>query len=79
MKDQNVKQKEKAKTLTPKKSIESVTPELEKVASEQKRKQNWQSFRQREGPRALGSKEIPEGGENCLEGLTFVQTGEYLP
>ncbi|KAL8584248.1 hypothetical protein ACOMHN_034933 [Nucella lapillus] len=39
---------------------------------------NWgayRSFLNREGPRALGSKEIPQGAENCLEGLTFVMTG----
>ncbi|KAJ1925264.1 DNA replication factor C complex subunit Rfc1 [Tieghemiomyces parasiticus] len=28
------------------------------------------------GPSAPGSKQIPEGTENCLEGLTFVVTGE---
>ncbi len=28
------------------------------------------------GPKAPGSKEIPEGAPNCLEGLTFVFTGE---
>jgi replication factor C subunit 1 len=28
------------------------------------------------GPRAPGSKEIPEGVPGCLEGLTFVFTGE---
>ncbi|KAJ3086824.1 hypothetical protein HK102_012387 [Quaeritorhiza haematococci] len=28
------------------------------------------------GPKAPGSKEIPEGEENCLAGLTFVFTGE---
>uniref|UniRef100_A0A8C4QTW2 Replication factor C subunit 1 n=1 Tax=Eptatretus burgeri TaxID=7764 RepID=A0A8C4QTW2_EPTBU len=36
---------------------------------------SYRSFLNREGPRALGSKEIPKGGENCLEGLTFVLTG----
>ncbi len=28
------------------------------------------------GPKAPGSKEIPEGALDCLEGLTFVFTGE---
>jgi replication factor C subunit 1 len=28
------------------------------------------------GPKAPGSREIPEGAPNCLEGLTFVFTGE---
>ena len=28
------------------------------------------------GPKAPGSKEVPEGAPGCLEGLTFVFTGE---
>ena len=28
------------------------------------------------GPKAPGSKEIPEGATDCLEGLIFVFTGE---
>ncbi|KAG8195705.1 hypothetical protein JTE90_002968 [Oedothorax gibbosus] len=36
---------------------------------------NYASYLHREGPRALGSKEIPEGEEDCLAGLTFVITG----
>ncbi|XP_053382559.1 replication factor C subunit 1-like [Mercenaria mercenaria] len=35
----------------------------------------YRSYLNRAGPQALGSKEIPEGAENCLEGLTFVITG----
>ncbi|XP_059158206.1 replication factor C subunit 1-like [Physella acuta] len=35
----------------------------------------FQAFKARSGPAALGSKDIPEGAENCLEGLTFVITG----
>ncbi|KAK7804592.1 hypothetical protein U0070_015432 [Myodes glareolus] len=52
---------------------ESVSPE----DSEKKRTnyQAYRSFLNREGPKALGSKEIPKGAENCLEGLTFVITG----
>uniref|UniRef100_A0A8B9VJ68 Replication factor C subunit 1 n=1 Tax=Anas zonorhyncha TaxID=75864 RepID=A0A8B9VJ68_9AVES len=51
----------------------SVSPE----DSEKKRNnyQAYRSFLNREGPKALGSKEIPQGAENCLEGLTFVITG----
>ncbi|ESP02654.1 hypothetical protein LOTGIDRAFT_138092 [Lottia gigantea] len=37
----------------------------------------YRGYLNREGPKALGSKEIPEGAENCLEGLTFVLTGVY--
>lgn len=43
-----------------------------------KRKVNASAYRNylnRDGPRALGSKEIPQGAENCLEGFVFVITG----
>ncbi|XP_031198274.1 replication factor C subunit 1 isoform X4 [Mastomys coucha] len=52
---------------------ESVSPE-----DSEKKRTNYQAYRSylnREGPKALGSKEIPKGAENCLEGLTFVITG----
>uniref|UniRef100_U3EL55 Replication factor C subunit 1 n=1 Tax=Callithrix jacchus TaxID=9483 RepID=U3EL55_CALJA len=78
------KRKEKAielkgETKTPKKTKsspakkESVSPE-----DSEKKRTNYQAYRSylnREGPKALGSKEIPKGAENCLEGLTFVITG----
>lgn len=48
---------------------DEVPPSLEK------KKSGYRSFMARDGPRALGSKEIPQGEENCLEGLTFVITG----
>nr|XP_019597489.1 PREDICTED: replication factor C subunit 1 isoform X3 [Rhinolophus sinicus] len=66
-------------TRTPKKAKsspakkESISPE-----DSEKRRANYQAYRSylnREGPKALGSKEIPKGAENCLEGLTFVITG----
>ncbi|XP_039704675.1 replication factor C subunit 1 isoform X4 [Pteropus medius] len=66
-------------TKTPKKTKsspakkESVSPE-----DSEKRRTNYQAYRSylnREGPKALGSKEIPKGAENCLEGLIFVITG----
>ncbi|XP_014439940.1 replication factor C subunit 1 isoform X2 [Tupaia chinensis] len=66
-------------TKTPKKTKsspvkkESVSPE-----ESEKKRSNYQAYRSylnREGPKALGSKEIPKGAENCLEGLTFVITG----
>nr|XP_054365049.1 replication factor C subunit 1 [Mirounga angustirostris] len=69
----------KGQTKTPKKpksspaKKESVSPE-----DSEKRRTNYQAYRSylnREGPKALGSKEIPKGAENCLEGLTFVITG----
>jgi len=39
-------------------------------------KPRWFPGKERAGPSAPGSKEIPEGKENCLAGLTFVFTGE---
>ncbi|KAK2817008.1 hypothetical protein Q5P01_025199 [Channa striata] len=44
----------------------------------EKKKTNTSAYRNylsRDGPRALGSKEIPTGAENCLEGCVFVLTG----
>nr|XP_014594117.1 replication factor C subunit 1 isoform X1 [Equus caballus] len=69
----------KGETKTPKKTKsspakkESISPE-----DSEKRRTNYQAYRSylnREGPKALGSKEIPKGAENCLEGLIFVITG----
>ncbi|XP_068260380.1 replication factor C subunit 1 isoform X2 [Nyctibius grandis] len=62
----------KKEKISPKKA-ESVSPE-----DSEKKRINYQAYRNflnREGPKALGSKEIPRGAENCLEGLTFVITG----
>ena len=39
------------------------------------RSSSYKAYLNRGGPRAPGSKEIPVGAENCLEGLTFVFTG----
>ncbi|XP_025021339.1 replication factor C subunit 1 isoform X2 [Python bivittatus] len=67
----------KAKTPTKGK----VSPEQSKSVSpedSEKKRTNYTAYRNflnREGPKALGSKEIPQGGENCLEGMTFVITG----
>lgn len=36
--------------------------------------QAYQTYLNQEGPQALGSKEIPSGAENCLEGFIFVIT-----
>ncbi|XP_052365371.1 LOW QUALITY PROTEIN: replication factor C subunit 1 [Oncorhynchus keta] len=52
---------------------ESTSPE----ESEKKRGNSsaFRSFLNRDGPRALGSKPIPTGAENCLEGCVFVISG----
>ncbi|XP_062069567.1 replication factor C subunit 1 [Lepus europaeus] len=69
----------KGETKTPKK-IKSSPAKKESISPEdsEKKRTNYQAYRSylnREGPKALGSKEIPKGAENCLEGLTFVITG----
>ncbi|XP_049900484.1 replication factor C subunit 1 [Epinephelus moara] len=75
------------KKLTPKVGITPITvktspkkPESTSTSPDnaEKRKINASAFRNflnRDGPRALGSKEIPQGEENCLEGCVFVLTG----
>ncbi|XP_058048523.1 replication factor C subunit 1 isoform X2 [Ahaetulla prasina] len=73
------------KTISPKTKTPTkvkVSPEQPKSISPEdsaeKKRTNYtayRSFLNREGPKALGSKEIPQGGENCLEGMTFVITG----
>ncbi|XP_051888471.1 replication factor C subunit 1 isoform X2 [Pristis pectinata] len=79
--------KKGGKKVSPKKEEQTVSPNTkEKVSpnksespeNAEKKRQNYlayRSFLNRDGPRALGSKEIPQGAENCLEGLTFVITG----
>lgn len=37
----------------------------------------YSQFQKRKGPSNPGSKEIPKGKPNCLEGLAFVITGEF--
>uniref|UniRef100_A0A2K6MCM3 Replication factor C subunit 1 n=1 Tax=Rhinopithecus bieti TaxID=61621 RepID=A0A2K6MCM3_RHIBE len=69
----------KGETKTPKKTKSSPTKK-ESISPEdsEKKRTNYQAYRSylnREGPKALGSKEIPKGAENCLEGLIFVITG----
>ncbi|GFQ92176.1 replication factor C subunit 1 [Trichonephila clavata] len=66
--------------LTPKANKPNVTKievKEEKPAAKKPRSggANYASYLHREGPRALGTKEIPEGEEDCLAGLTFIITG----
>ncbi|CAG5939388.1 unnamed protein product [Menidia menidia] len=61
------------KTSPKKPENTSISPE-----DAEKKKGNSAAYRNylnRDGPRALGSKEIPKGAENCLEGCVFVLTG----
>uniref|UniRef100_A0A6Q2X6E8 Replication factor C subunit 1 n=1 Tax=Esox lucius TaxID=8010 RepID=A0A6Q2X6E8_ESOLU len=62
--------------ISPKK--EAVTPSSASPDDSEKKRGNPSAFRSylnRDGPRALGSKEIPTGEENCLEGCVFVLSG----
>lgn len=66
------------KKITPEKQKESKAGDKvdEKTQStKQERYVKYMQWQNRSGPRAPGSKEIPQGAENCLEGLTFVMTG----
>uniref|UniRef100_A0A8C2BK82 Replication factor C subunit 1 n=1 Tax=Cyprinus carpio TaxID=7962 RepID=A0A8C2BK82_CYPCA len=67
---------EKQIKISPKK--EPISPTSSDPEDLEKKRANSSAFRNylnREGPRALGSKEIPQGAENCLEGCVFVLTG----
>ncbi|XP_075050897.1 replication factor C subunit 1 isoform X2 [Mixophyes fleayi] len=72
----------KAKVISPKKEVTTPakTPQKSESSPEdsEKKKANYKAYRNflnREGPKALGSKQIPQGADNCMEGLTFVITG----
>ncbi|CAL1601443.1 unnamed protein product [Knipowitschia caucasica] len=69
-----IPEKKTSRIISPKKTEStSTSPE-----DPDKKKVNASAFRNylnRDGPRALGSKEIPQGAENCLEGFVFVITG----
>ncbi|XP_006895482.1 PREDICTED: replication factor C subunit 1 [Elephantulus edwardii] len=69
----------KGEIKTPKKTKSSpVKKESPSPEDSEKKRTNYQAYRSflnREGPKALGSKEIPKGADNCLEGLIFVITG----
>uniref|UniRef100_A0AAZ3QQX2 Replication factor C subunit 1 n=1 Tax=Oncorhynchus tshawytscha TaxID=74940 RepID=A0AAZ3QQX2_ONCTS len=61
---------------SPKKEVKRFKP-TSPEESEKKRGNSsaFRSFLNRDGPRALGSKPIPTGAENCLEGCVFVISG----
>uniref|UniRef100_A0A8C5BXT7 Replication factor C subunit 1 n=1 Tax=Gadus morhua TaxID=8049 RepID=A0A8C5BXT7_GADMO len=74
-------------TVTRERSVIMISPEKIKTSPKreplstedaEKKKGNSSGFRDylnRDGPRALGSKEVPKGAANCLEGSVFVLTG----
>ncbi|GAA5889227.1 hypothetical protein JCM6882_000680 [Rhodosporidiobolus microsporus] len=87
--EEDVKPKKKAVKAAPAKGKEKEKVPVKKAApakkpkkedddgdKEEKPKPKWPFNKQRAGPAAPGSKEIPNGEPNCLAGLTFVFTGE---
>nr|DBA29243.1 TPA: hypothetical protein GDO54_009487 [Pyxicephalus adspersus] len=77
------KEQPKAAVISPKKEFttpvrSSQRPSETSPEDSEKKRGNYMAYRNylnREGPKALGSKEIPQGADNCMEGLTFVITG----
>lgn len=57
------------------KKTESTSTSPEEAEKKKANSTAYRNFLNRDGPRALGSKEIPQGAENCLEGCVFVITG----
>ncbi|CAH1248246.1 RFC1 [Branchiostoma lanceolatum] len=76
-------QPKKPKKMSPEKAKSEKTPSPKKSpakdsnqdAEKKPSRAGYRAYLNREGPRALGTKEIPQGQENCLGGLTFVLTG----
>lgn len=50
--------------------------EQEDAGDNKNKKKNFYQALNREGPRALGTRPLPVGEENCLGGYTFVLSGE---
>nr|XP_031827497.1 replication factor C subunit 1 [Nomia melanderi] len=65
---------EEPKKKTPKKA-EAVDVYTERAEKRKQHSQMYQQYLHRGGARNPGSKEIPEGAEYCLAGLSFVITG----
>ena len=65
-----------AKSLTPVSHPKPAKPvSTPATTPKPSRGSSYRNYMNRAGPKAPGSKVIPEGEENCLEGLTFVITG----
>lgn len=76
-KETQVKEKH---SVTPKKSGKEDTQASEATPQDEKKKaarDAYLKFRQRSGPANPGSKEIPEGKPDCLQGLVFVLSGVF--
>eukprot|EP00118_Oscarella_pearsei_P009267 m.52473 g.52473 ORF g.52473 m.52473 type:complete len:919 (+) comp34211_c0_seq2:32-2788(+) len=76
VKRESPRKRERARTPPPVKSkLPTSKPPMRKSLSTPASRAGYQSFMNRDGPMALGSKQLPEAAENCLEGLSFVVTG----
>ncbi|KAG0213881.1 hypothetical protein BGX28_003305 [Mortierella sp. GBA30] len=74
--EETVKPAKKLKTATKKMEDDSAMDVDDPEEEKPKQKFNYWQHKNRPGPSAIGSKEIPKGLENCLAGWTFVFTGE---
>ncbi|KAF9206942.1 hypothetical protein BGZ49_001536 [Haplosporangium sp. Z 27] len=74
--DEKVGPSKKHKTTAKKTKDDSAMDIDEPEEEKPKAKFNYWAHKNKAGPSALGSKEIPKGQDNCLAGWTFVFTGE---
>ncbi|KAF9153747.1 hypothetical protein BG015_002720 [Linnemannia schmuckeri] len=74
--DEVVAKPTKRQKSTPKKPKDDNAMDVDEPEEKPKAKFNFWAHKNKAGPSALGSKEIPKGEDNCLAGLTFVFTGE---
>lgn len=74
--DEVVSKPTKRQKSTPKKPKEDDAMDVDEPEEKPKAKFNFWAHKNKAGPSALGSKEIPKGEDNCLASLTFVFTGE---
>ncbi|KAG0307441.1 hypothetical protein BGZ97_000403 [Linnemannia gamsii] len=75
--DEVVSKPTKRQKSSPKKAKDVDAMDVDEPEEEKpKAKFNYWAHKNKAGPSALGSKEIPKGEDNCLAGLTFVFTGE---
>ncbi|KAF9115055.1 AP-3 complex subunit delta [Mortierella sp. AM989] len=74
--EEEVKPAKRLKATAKKIKDDSAMDVDESVEEKPKPKFNFWAHKNKAGPSALGSKEIPQGQDNCLAGWTFVFTGE---
>ncbi|XP_068084538.1 replication factor C subunit 1 isoform X2 [Anabrus simplex] len=60
---------------SPSKKLDIHSPSVDPIEKKREHAIHYLKYLQREGPKHLGSKEIPKGKPGCLSGLTFVITG----